>query len=443
MVQGGEGVVIHGRLESVAVLGEQVGRLVRLEHQSQLGRELPFGELLELLTRVGGILIRRHLVIVVTGTRGQHPALAKLDFVEGPQGAVLAGGGGEAQLVVADEVPRHGRRLEAGPLVVGVLILQAPGQTLAGQRLAEFHLGAQALLLEAVAVQRVLGHIGVGWLDRVLGRGVLIQGLLGAGVVELAVDAIDPGRVQGDAVIQHQREVVRVLVGDRLIEDGGGLGEIDGIRILPLAEVVDGQLEELILAQVPLALEQHGLAGDVEFVLVTVVVLGHAAVTPGVAQQVLELAAAQGAGEAGHLLVTAGGIAGGGIQIAVAALQEIAGILGGDGDDAPQRIGSISRRGGTLGHLDLLDHVGVEIALAHAAVLVGVVLAHAVTHYLDPVLTHAADDEGLGIAGAAEGGDARLVTEQVGDVAHHLLFNLFGRDHRDGAGDILQFLLHP
>ncbi len=104
---------------------------------------------------------------------------------------------------------------------------------------------------------------------------------------------------------------------------------------------------------------------------------------------------------------------------------------------------AVGRRGRSLDHLDLLYHVGVKIALTHAAVLVGVVLAHAVAHYLDPVLAHAANDEGLGIAGTAEGGDARLVTEQVGDVAHHLLFNLFGGDDRDGAGDILQFLLHP
>ena len=65
------------------------------------------------------------------------------------------------------------------------------------------------------------------------------------------------------------------------------------------------------------------------------------------------------------------------------------------------------------------------------------------SHHLDPVFTHATDDEGLGIASTAYRSHARLVTEQVGNVAHRLLFNLPGRDHSDGTGNIFQFLLHP
>ena len=426
----------------MAVLGEQIGRLVRLEHQPQLGGELPFGDLLHVLAGVGGILVRGHLVVVVTGARRQHPALAKLDLVEGPERAALAGGGGEAQLAVTDEVTWGGRPLEAGTLVVGVLILDTPGQTLVDERLAELHLSPQALLLEAVVIQGVLGHIGIARVDRILGGGVLIQGLLGAGVVNLAVHPIRPGSVQGKAVIQHQGEVVGVFIGDRLVEDGARLGQIDGIRILPLGEVVHRQLQELIIGEVPLALEQHRLADDVELVLVAVMVLGHPAVAPGVTQQVLELAAAQRPRDAGHLLVAAGGIARGRVQVALLPLEEVAGILGGDGDDAPQGIGAVGRGRRPLGHFHLLDHVGVEVGLAHTAVLVGVVLAHPVLHHLDPVLAHAANGEGLGIPRPPLHAHARLITEQIGDIADDLLLDLLRGDDGDGAGDVFQLLLH-
>ncbi|MNP45962.1 hypothetical protein D3C76_1399280 [compost metagenome] len=131
--------------------------------------------------------------------------------------------------------------------------------------------------------------------------------------------------------------------------------------------------------------------------------------------------------------MAAGGIASGGIQIAVPALEEVAGILGGDGDDATQRIRAVSGGGRPLGHLDLLDHVGIEIGLADPAVLVGVVLAHPILHYLDPVLAHATDGEGLGIPRPTLHAHTRLVAEQVGDVADDLLFDLFGGDDGDGT----------
>ncbi len=169
MVQGGEGAVIHGRLEAVAVLGKQVGGLVRLEHQSELGRDLPFGKLVQLIPGVGWIIVRGHPVVVIAGARGQHPALAKLHLVEGPQGATFAGSGREAQLVVADKIIRLGRPLVAGAFIVGVLILGPPGQTMVGHRLVELQLGAEVLLIEHVVIQRVFGHIGVARVNRVFG----------------------------------------------------------------------------------------------------------------------------------------------------------------------------------------------------------------------------------------------------------------------------------
>ncbi len=141
--------------------------------------------------------------------------------------------------------------------------------------------------------------------------------------------------------------------------------------------------------------------------------------------------------------MTAGGVTAGHIQIAILALEEVAGILGGDGNNATQRIGAISRGCRPLGYFHLLDHVGIEVALTHSALAVGIVLAHPVTHHLDPVLTHAADDEGLGISLPAQHGDTGFIAEQVSSISHHLLFDLFGGDHRDGAGDIFQLLLHP
>ena len=124
---------------------------------------------MQLIPGVGGIIVRGHPVIVVAGARRQHPALAKLHLVEGPQGATLAGGGREAQLVVADKIIRFGRPLVAGAFVVGVLILGPPGQTMVGHRLVELQLGAEVLLIEHVVIERVLEHIGVARVNRILG----------------------------------------------------------------------------------------------------------------------------------------------------------------------------------------------------------------------------------------------------------------------------------
>ncbi len=248
-------------------------------------------------------------------------------------------------------------------------------------------------------------------------------------------------------MIQHHREVISLLVGNGLLEDlrhpATDLVELDRIRFLAIGQVVNGQLEELLIGEVPLALEQQGVGTDIEVVLAGVEILGHTAIAPGVAQQVLHFTSAQGAGKARHLLVAAGGVTAGHVQITILALEEIAGILGGDGNYATQRIGAVGGRRRPLGHFYLLDHVGIKVALANTALAVSIVLSHTVAHHLDPVFPHAADDEGLGIPLPTQRLDSRLVAEQVGDVGDDLLFNLLGGDHRDGAGDIFQFLLHP
>ena len=84
--------------------------------------------------------------------------------------------------------------------------------------------------------------------------------------------------IQRDAVIQHHREVVGLLVGDGLIKDTGSTGtdlvELDRIRLLAIGQVVNGQLEELLIGEVPLALEQQGVGTDIEVVFGGVEILG-------------------------------------------------------------------------------------------------------------------------------------------------------------------------
>ena len=124
---------------------------------------------MQLVAGVGRIVVRGHPVVVITGTRGQYPALAKLDLVKSPQGAALAGGSREAQLVVADKITGSRRPLVTGTFVIGVLVFSPPGQAVVGDRLVELQLGADVLLIEHVVIQRVFGHIGVAGADRILG----------------------------------------------------------------------------------------------------------------------------------------------------------------------------------------------------------------------------------------------------------------------------------
>ncbi len=69
-------------------------------------------------------------------------------------------------------------------------------------------------------------------------------------------------------MIQHQREVVGLFVGDGLLEHAGSAGtdlvELDRVRLLAIGQVVNGQLEELLIREIPLALEQQGVSPDIE-----------------------------------------------------------------------------------------------------------------------------------------------------------------------------------
>ncbi len=124
---------------------------------------------MQLVACVSRVVVRSHPVVVITGPRGQHPALAKLDLVKGPQGAALAGGRRETQLVVADKITGSRRPLVTGTFVVGMLELSTPGQTMVGDCLVELQLGADVLLIEHVVIQRIFEHMAVTRVNQIFG----------------------------------------------------------------------------------------------------------------------------------------------------------------------------------------------------------------------------------------------------------------------------------
>ncbi len=177
-----------------------------------------------------------------------------------------------------------------------------------------------------------------------------------------------------------------------------------------------------------------------------------AAIGPGLAERPLivgslrcrdhrrEIAEAHRAGAVLEEALVVGVVTGVDLAAELAALEIVLRILGGEGDDAAQRVGAPHHAGRPAHDLDRLqvrhvDEVAVAIddALDHAGT---------VDQHLHAVVGNATDGEAgeiaewIGARGGLGDRDPRFVTHEILDVAHHALVELLAPDDRDVLGKI-------
>ncbi|MNS61753.1 hypothetical protein D3C72_947890 [compost metagenome] len=426
------------------------------EDDADLGRQMAVALALG-GDRVEGVGLGRQLVPVVAQGRDDAEAAAQqFDLVLNEEACEVIFGLGEG--ADGEDLAHRGHGAAANAFLAGARPVAADGDAVLHRRPAK-GLGP----LRRHAPDRVVEGDVAGAVHR---RGAVLIGELGGrGVLPVGGDrAVIQTEDVVEAPVEADAVALGLVVGGQA-DDGGGVAA-ERLAIHVLIEVVVGQADGVVGVGVPDQLAQDGVRGELLRVgpgagRACAADLGHVfslmGVAAGVGQQAGQRAGAarerQTLGPAVVRRVVADAASG---AEALAAIDEVGRVLGGEADGAGDAVGTIEGRGRAAQDFDGFDQVQVVVAAATDALGAegeAVRDADAVLDDEHAVAAHAADGEArvAVAAGARQGGgeaggagrdaDARLEPDQVLDVGDEVVLDGLGGDHADAGRDIVHAAL--